>query len=88
MAESKSRERAPIAVVLIVLLVLLPCVYVLSIGPVWYLLNNGFGAWVGTASVFYWPLNWCCEHSSTVNAVISSYQYCWYPSSVSEIPNQ
>jgi hypothetical protein len=76
MAESK-RERAPIAVVLIVLLVVLPCVYVLSIGPAWWLVINDHDTWRGAFDLLYEPVFVLCRHSSTVELLVLQYLNWW-----------
>jgi hypothetical protein len=82
MAESK-RERAPMAVVLIVLLIVLPCVYVLSYGPAYWLLQRSWNdsqdsyVWASRADDFYLPLHWLGNHSITIDTALSEYRNYW-----------
>jgi hypothetical protein len=77
MAEPERRNAAPIAVVLIVLLVVLPCVYVLSIGPAWYLVNNHYGTWRPAFDSLYYPLFALCRHSDTFELIMVQYLNWW-----------
>ena len=68
-SESKRRERAPIAVVLIVVLLILPGVYVLSIGPIHWLHAHGYidNATFGLIMKYvYKPVLYAARHSNSV----------------------
>jgi hypothetical protein len=65
-------RRSPAAVVLLVVLFLLPAAYVLSIGPVNWLVTNGYMDSDGPVW-FYTPLRRLAERSETANKL-----YVWY----------
>ena len=67
------------AVVLIVLLVVLPCVYVLSIGPAWYLACLGGVYWQEVFAWFYSPLLWVCKHLKTLDSMLLEHLKWWTP---------
>ena len=65
-------RRSPAAVVLLVVLFLLPIVYVLSIGPVNWLVTNDYLDSDGPRC-FYYPLIYLAENNDTAAAV-----FVWY----------
>lgn len=67
-----SDRRAPAAVVLIVVLFLLPVAYVLSIGPVNWLVTNDYLDSAGPRW-FYTPLRLLAERSQMANQI-----FVWY----------
>jgi hypothetical protein len=73
----RRRNAAPIAIVLIVLLVVLPCVYVLSIGPAVYLVNHGHPEWADTADTIYRPILWLSDNCGPIRVVVHAYMSFW-----------
>jgi hypothetical protein len=65
-------RRSPAAVALLIGLLLLPAIYVLSIGPVNWLVTNGYMDSDGPVW-FYTPLRRLAERSETANHI-----YVWY----------
>ena len=72
MTEKHSDRRSPAAVVILVVLFLLPIAYVLSIGPVNWLVTNDYLDSDGPVW-FYTPLRQLAERSETANKL-----YVWY----------
>ena len=72
MADAK-RERAPIAVVILVVLALL-CAYVLSIGPVAYYSSvHNDGDWLRYTYGPYYPVFWICDRSEWCDLLMRRY---------------
>lgn len=70
---------APIAVVAIFLMIVLPLLYMLSIGPAVWLESRGhIDAPEDSAIVkFYWPLHWLIERSGPAMTVFDWYVGFW-----------
>jgi len=66
--DSERHSRLPVAplVAVVVVLLLLPALYVLAIGPIGALVDNGYissdSALCDTLQVIYAPLGFCAEH--------------------------
>jgi hypothetical protein len=73
----KRRNAAPMAIALIVLLVVLPCVYVLSIGPIAYLVNHGHPELAETANNVYYPIFWLCDSCAPIGRIVVAYMELW-----------
>jgi hypothetical protein len=72
---------AAVALVLVVVLVLLPMLYVLSVGPVARLADNGLidQNWNTVLGVIYWPLDWTADNVPVVGPAIIWYVESWQP---------
>jgi hypothetical protein len=76
----KHERRFPaLAAVLCVVVLLLPVLYVLSAGPVAWLVHHGFiDGKVGVAfQAIYFPFVFACEHSKAFNAFAGWYLSWW-----------
>jgi len=73
------RGGAPIVMVLVVLLVLSPLLYVLSIGPVAGMLEAGWISkhWEPTLEVAYSPLLWTANRVPPVESALTNYMLLW-----------
>lgn len=69
------------AMVLVVVLVLLPVLYVLSVGPVARLADNGLidQKWNTVLGTIYWPLDWTANNVPVVGPAIITYVEWWQP---------
>jgi hypothetical protein len=68
----KPRSFAPIIAALLLLLFFLPVLYVLSVGPAVWLVNNG-SLDEDTAKAFYWPLRIAIEACSPFRDALAWY---------------
>jgi hypothetical protein len=66
------------AVILLFVALLLPVLYVLSVGPVLYFAaQRGFESYEATADTFYWPLVELCEAIPALGDVVNRYVDWW-----------
>ena len=72
---------AVVVMALVAVLVLLPLLYVLSVGPVARLADNGLidQKWQTVFGVIYWPLDWTAENVPVVGPAIIGYVEWWQP---------
>ena len=65
--------------VLIALLIVLPMLYVLSIGPASWLINSGRidQSWIRAIHAAYWPLGWTAGNVPVIGPAIVSYAELW-----------
>jgi hypothetical protein len=73
------RGGGTVAIVLVAVVVVLPMLYVLSIGPVVCLISNGAVApsFVPAITTMYWPLEWSAENVPLVGPAIVWYAELW-----------
>jgi hypothetical protein len=79
MADSK-RERAPMAVVLIVLLVVLPAIYLLSLGPIHWLHQHGYmtdSTYIFLMSYVYKPVLIAMRNNAGLQSLFISWSEWW-----------
>jgi hypothetical protein len=80
--EDKATKRgggAAVVLVLVAVLVVLPILYVLSLGPIVYLVGNGAispSLYPAVATV-YWPLDWIANNVPQVGPAIVWYAERW-----------
>lgn len=74
--ESSSRSGAGLALVVAVLLVLLPVLYVLSIGPADYLVRSDYLD-AETSRAFYGPLVWLYNSYEPIQPLLEWYLEWW-----------
>ena len=74
-----SEGRSKYVVVGMLLLVLSPLAYFLSIGPAVWLNMNGYMSESVTEglTVFYLPISWLAEHSTAFGQLLTWYLRCW-----------
>jgi hypothetical protein len=78
--QSKLRSGGAVLVLLLVALISLPMLYVLSIGPVFWLANeNGQIEHLWVIETAYWPLGWTAENVPAVGPALDSYVQWWSP---------
>ena len=70
----------PWLVIMLIVLVLLPVLYVLSIGP-YVAIDDGFTRqdWHPWAQTFYAPIFWAIDHSKNVDQFFDWYMGLWLP---------
>ena len=75
------RSSGAAAVVAMLVLLLLPLLYVLSIGPVVWLHGRGMmsPAITNAAETIYEPLDWAAQRSALVEQPLSAYVEWWQP---------
>jgi hypothetical protein len=81
MEDKSKRSGAAAALLLGAVLVLLPMLYVLSIGPVARMLEDGWisKSWEPTLESAYFPVIWAVDTSPAVDSVMTNYMHMWVP---------
>jgi hypothetical protein len=79
--KATKRGGGAVAIVLVAVLVLLPMLYVLSVGPVAWMITGGRidPSWKPAVDVAYTPLEWVAEHVPVVGPAIQGYVELWVP---------
>lgn len=72
MERQKETRAQPLAVIIIVVLLMLPVFYVLSVGPAVWLISQGYLD-DGAARWFYGPLEWLAERSEMIRSCFQWY---------------
>jgi len=75
--DNKQLGRSVAGVVTLAIVLLLPVVYVLSLGPMCWLAGKGYLSWDSPVFAIYYPLGLLCEHNKVVNDTMESYLYLW-----------
>ena len=77
--ETKRGFNGPLIAILVVSLVMLPLLYILSVGPAAFIYDRlDDNSWqAATLSAIYAPLAWVCERSEQAEQMISWYMKLW-----------
>jgi hypothetical protein len=75
MDEPRKSSKTPLALVVGLVLLVLLCLYVLSIGPVSLLVDRGYlgEEWVPVVKTLYAPLYWLIKHSKVCEVIFQWY---------------
>lgn len=89
--ENKPAKRsggAAAAAIIVVVLVLVPLIYVLSIGPLVWLAGTGriSKSWMPILETAYSPLQWTANNVPVAGPAIESYAELWQPSQPAYAP--
>jgi hypothetical protein len=74
--EEKSSRAAVIMLVVVVLFLLLPVLYVLSVGPVAWLITHEYLP-LSPDGPYFWPIAFLCSHSAWFNSFMVWYLSCF-----------
>jgi hypothetical protein len=73
--------RAAVMLVIVLVLIVLPTLYVLSIGPAYWLVDGGQLS-LATWLTFYWPLITLSDQNEEVRRLLATYLDWWGPNLV------
>jgi uncharacterized membrane protein len=78
---TKQGGGAAVVLVLVAILVLLPMLYVLSVGPIIWMVHSGFisDSSVSVLGEFYRPLEWVTNKVPVIGPAIDTYANWWQP---------
>jgi hypothetical protein len=75
----KREQRGPFAGCLAVALLLLPLLYVLSLGPAVRLFHDSNSPFIGLIAGFYSPLKWLAQNCQPIGDALNWYISLWQP---------
>ncbi|MCI0358688.1 MAG: hypothetical protein L0211_09415 [Planctomycetaceae bacterium] len=86
--KATKRGGAAVAIALMAVLVLLPLLYVLSVGPFVWMAGSGWigQSWMPVAETVYEPLNWAANDVPVIGEAIQSYAKWWEPPMPGVVP--
>lgn len=73
-------NRRSLLTVWLIVALLLPVTYVLSIGPAAWLVSHGYvgGRSADALHAFYWPLGWLCQQWTPAEEALVWYESQWF----------
>ena len=77
MDEKRTNKSLPVWMVVVLFILASVPLYVLSVGPVLYLANNGFPRLGESLEAFYAPLVWVAEHCRPLDYALKRYIAWW-----------
>ena len=76
MPRPRSERRSPWPAIVLVVVLLLPALYVASIGPAWYMVTADVISF-RTYHIAYTPIRWISGHSRGFHRSIKWWKDCW-----------